>query len=111
GTEWQELPPLFHVPAMQAGCLRDDTTVAPVETKPEAGPDAIHRTTDPDTVYRNVLTTMLERNQDGDFTKDALPNINVVAKLAGFTPRKEDVLRVFRQMKAEAGVPDAEPQD
>lgn len=102
GPEWRELPVLFHHHAMTSGCERSDNSVVPELTEVEPGPDAMNRVVDHDTAYRNALTAMIERDEEGDFTRDSLPNTNAVSKLCGFSARKEDVLRVFRAMKDEA---------
>lgn len=101
GRDWRELPPIFHADAYKAGCQAEDSA-AVEETTVKPGPDAGNQVVDHDTAYRNALTTMVTRSEEGDFTAASLPNINVVSKLCGFTARKEDVLRVFRQMKEEA---------
>lgn len=101
GAEWRELPEIFHRAATLAGCQRRDQAPPPDEIKRPAGSEVV----DHDTAYRAAIKTMLERNEDGDFTAASLPNINVVSKLCGFTARKEDVLETFRAMKAEAEVP------
>lgn len=106
GPEWRELPENMHADAVAQGCLRDNMLVSPPVVRPAAAAGAGGRIADADGAYRVALTTMIERDEEGDFTKDALPNINAVSKLCGFSARKEDVLRVFREMKAESGVGD-----
>lgn len=102
GPEWRSLPAIFHAEAYRQGCQAQDSAEVQ-ETPIEPGPDASNQKPSPDDAYRQALTTMVGRSEEGDFTAASLPNINVVSKLCGFTARKEDVLRVFRQMKEEAG--------
>jgi len=103
GADWRELPEILHLAALSAGCECDQQVVKAAPVLPESAPDAMNRVASHDDVYREALRTMLERDEDGDFTKtDHLPNINVVSKLCGMTANKTDVLRVFRAMQAEA---------
>jgi len=106
GNEWRELPEIFHVEAVRRGAEREDRADIPYPqaVQVQAGPDAMSQTVGEDAHYRQAITAMLIRSVDGDFTGDGLPNTNVVSKLCGFRAVKEDVLRVFRAMKAEAGV-------
>lgn len=103
GPEWTELNPILHADALAAGCECDKTVfrAEPVVPAPPTK-EAAARQDSPDQVIREALELMLARNEDGDFTKDNLPNVNVLAKLAGMTVRKEDALRVFRGMQSEA---------
>lgn len=103
GAEFRELAPIFHRAAVAAGCERRDQPPPPAEAPVLPSTEAMHRTVTPDAALRGAITTMLEREVKGDFTADSLPNTNVVSKLCGFSARKEDVLRVFRAMKDEAG--------
>jgi hypothetical protein len=103
GPEWRELPAMFHQAALGAGCECDKEQFKAVHAEPQSTPEAAARPTSHDDVYRKALTTMLEREEEGDFNRDGLPNTNVVSKLCGMSARKEDVLRVFRAMQAEAG--------
>lgn len=105
GPEWRELPEILHQAALGAGVECDAERVQARKVEPESTEQAKARPTDHDAVYRVALATMLERNEDGDFNRDNLPNTNVVSKLGGISARKEDVLRVFRAMQAEAGAP------
>ena|SRR5690348_13778412 len=100
--EWRELPEILHHAALSAGCECDQEHIVPKRVEVESGPDAMNRVVDHDGEYRKALAVMIERNEEGDFTGADLPNINVVSKLCGFSARKEDVLRVFRAMSAEA---------
>lgn len=98
GPEWRELSQIFHQAAFQAGCERSDQPPPPAQLKRDDG----RSMGDHDAAYRAALVTMLSRNEEGDFTRDSLPNTNTVSGLCGFSARKEDVLRVFREMKEEA---------
>lgn len=102
--DWRELPEILHLAALAAGCECDKERVSARKVEPVSTPEAAARPVTHDDVYRKALTTMLERNEEGDFTSAELPNINAVSKLCGMNARKEDVLRVFRAMTAEAGV-------
>lgn len=106
GNEWRDLPEIFHQEAVRLGAEREDSAnlpyPKPVEVK--AGPDAQAQVVGEDAHYREAITAMLTRNDPDDFTAAGLPNIKVVSKLCGFNATKEDVLRVFREMKSEAGV-------
>lgn len=100
--EWRELPPIFHAEALGKRCECDKRVLAPKEVSVQSGPEAQNQVADIDQHYRNAITTMLERNQEGDFTNDNLPNINVVSSICGFRAEKSDVMRVYRAMLAEA---------
>lgn len=103
--DWRELPEALHAEAVAKGAQQEGQPRPPLKPAPaKAGPNASNQVVDYDTAYREALTTMITRDTKGDFTRDALPNIAVVSKLCGFTAVKEDVLRVFREMKAEADV-------
>ena len=104
GAEWRELPDFMHAQALSLGCECDQTRFrADPEAKPKAAPavDA-----NDDAVIRRALELMLTRKGDpecaGDFTADQTPNAKVVSKLTSLNVRKEDVMRVFRAMQAEA---------
>lgn len=98
---WRALPPHFHQEALARGC-ECDTQIARADASPiQAGPDAMNQSAGYDDSYRAALVLMIERSEEGDFTKDKLPNISAVTKICGFTAKKEDVLRVWRVMIAE----------
>jgi hypothetical protein len=103
GAEPRELPEIFHLAAHTAGCVRDNDPPPPAEVPVTTGPNGPQSSGDHDEAYRSALTKMLEREEEGDFTADSLPNINAVSKLCGFRANKEAVLKVFRAMKDEAG--------
>lgn len=103
GRDWQSLPEILHHAALSAGCECDKERFTARQVEPESTPEAAARPASHDDVYRRALATMLERNEEGDFTADNLPNINRVSQVAGIKAKKEDVLRVFRAMQAEAG--------
>ena len=103
GPEWRELPEFLHHAALAAGAECDQERVVARKVEPASAPDAMAREADYDDVYRTALAKMIERNEDGDFTADGLPNTNIVSKLCGLSARKNDVLRVYRAMQAEAG--------
>lgn len=107
-NQWRELPETLHEAAVQAGAEREGQGKPPVRKPIVAAANAMGRVTDYDTAYREALTTMISRDVKGDFTKDSLPNVAAVSKLCGFAAVKEDVLRVFREMKAEADVEGAD---
>lgn len=101
--EWRELDPIFQAEALARRCEVDKGgVIAPKDVPVKAGDSAQNQVADVDQHYRNAIEQMLERNDDGDFTNDELPNIKVVSSLVGFRAVKEDVLRVFRDMVAEA---------
>lgn len=101
GPEFRDLPPVLHADAMAAGCECSDTKIDP-KASVQSSAEAKARPTNHDDVIREALELMLKRGEDGDFNRDNLPNTNVVSKLAGMSIRKEDALRVFRAMQAEA---------
>lgn len=98
GPEWQELPSVFHYEAVRCGCHQEGQPEPPAQAAVENAPGAMNQVTDYDAAYRQALTTMLEREEDKDFTSAGLPNTNTVSQLCGFSARKEDVLRVYRAM-------------
>ena len=101
--EWADLDPIFHAAAFEKRCECDKGgVIAPQDVAIEAAEVSEARFASTDDHYRAALKTMLERNEEGDFTKDGLPNIKSVSKVVGFVAVKEDVLRVYRDMVAEA---------
>lgn len=102
GPEWQELTEVLHLAALAAGAECDKERVSARKVEPQSTPEAAARPTSHDDVYRRALAEMLERNEEGDFKADGSPNLNAVSKVAGLQAKKEDVMRVFREMKAEA---------
>lgn len=102
GPEWRELPQVLHQDALAAGCECDQTRFKAEKAKAESSDEAKARPGDHDDVIRTALAQMIEREGKGDFTKDGLPNTNTASKLAGMSLAKNDVLRVFRAMTAEA---------
>lgn len=111
--EWSPLDPIFHAAAFEKRCECDKGgIIAPKDFQIEAADVSNARFSSIDDHYRAALTTMLERSEEGDFTNDGLPNIKAVSKVVGFGAVKEDVLRVYREMVAEADSgpkTDAEP--
>ena len=107
GPEFEEVADIFINEALARGCLPESTVQAPSTAKVEAGAGAQGQNNDPKADYRKAIVTMLDRSEDGDFTGDGLPNNNAVSKLVGFRAVKEDVLEVFREMKAEAEAAEA----
>lgn len=107
GPDWRELEPIFHRDAVANGCEREHAGAVPRTVAVQPSVAAAAKVESPEESYRRALTTMIQRDVEKDFTADSLPNINAVSKLCGFAARKEDVLRVFRQMKDEA----EQPQD
>ncbi len=99
---WRELPDIFHDEALARRCECDKRVTAPKGAKVQNGPNAINQTPDVDDLYREALAKMLVREVEGDFNGDGQPSIEAVSELAGFVATKEDVLRVFRAMEAEA---------
>ncbi len=106
GPEWRDLPPFLHADALAAGCECNQGTFKAEKVEPQSSPEAAARPTNHDDVIRQALELMLARKGDpdctGDFTADNTPNAKVVGKLASMNVRKEDVMRVFRDMQAEA---------
>lgn len=107
GPEFEEVADIFINEALARGCLPESTVRTPSTAKVEAGAGAQGQNNDPKADYRKAIVTMLDRSEDGDFTGDGLPNNNAVSKLVGFRAVKEDVLEVFREMKAEAEAAEA----
>lgn len=103
GEDWRELPEHLHRDALAAGCECDQGKFKAAAPQLKSSDEALSRPTSHDDVIRTALMTMLERNAKGDFTQDGNPNVNAVQKLAGLSLRKDDVMRVFRAMQAEAG--------
>lgn len=101
GPEFEELPDIFVNDTLARGCVADRSIAEGNNAKVQAGPDAVNQDT-PEQSYRKAFVVMLERNEEGDFTADGLPNTNSVSKLVGFRANKEDLLAEFRQMQIEA---------
>lgn len=106
GPDFGEVPDIFVNEALARGCIADRSIAEPNKTVVKAGAGAQGQE-DQQQAYRKAFITMLERNEEGDFTNDNLPNTNAVSKLAGFRANKEEMLAEFRQMQIEAA--DAKP--
>ena len=106
GPEWRELPPILHADALAAGCECDQSTFKAEKVEPQSSPEASARPNSHDDVIRQALALMIERKGDpeceSDFNGDGTPNAKVVSKLSSLNCRKEDVMRVYRAMQAEA---------
>lgn len=105
GQDWVELQPRFQQEAVLAGC-EVEQSIIPAAPKIEhhASRDAFVNTDDT-SVVRRALQVMLERDEAGDFTASTgLPSIKALEKLAGIQVNKGEVYRIFRELKAEAGV-------
>lgn len=101
--EWAPLDPIFHTSAFEKRCECDkEGVIAPTDVPVQGAAVSDSRFASIDDHYRVALKTMLERSEEGDFTADGLPNIKAVSKVCGFGAVKEDVLRVYRDMVAEA---------
>lgn len=102
GDEWRELPPVLHSAAIAAGAEFDKGAGKVNKTEQTAGnPDALNQGGE-DSVIRNALTALIERNSDEDFTSDNKPRVDAVNKLTGVNHTKTDILRVWDAMAAEA---------
>lgn len=92
GEEWTEIPEELHLQALGSGCESDGAA-------PADGPDQDEQ----DELIQAALQQMLEREQESDWNQDKTPNAREVAKLTGLSIKKDDVMRVFEAMQAEAG--------
>lgn len=101
GAEFRELPAIYHHAAINAGCECDALGVSNTRTKPQASPQA-NKGLDVDEQITRALKTMLEREEDGDFTGNGDPNLNAVAKLVGFKVARKQVQPIFTALKEEA---------
>ena len=102
GPEFGEhVPDIFVNECLAKGCIADRSIAEPNDAKVQAGAGAEGQE-DQKQAYRKAFVTMLERNEEGDFTNDGFPNTNAVSKLVGFRANKEEMLAEFRQMKIEA---------
>lgn len=104
GPEWKELDPMFHAAALNERCEVDQSIIPAIADAPltAPSPQAVV-STDEFTVIRRALETMIERDEDGDFTPNTqLPSIKVLEKLTGTQVSKSEVYRIYREMKAEA---------
>lgn len=109
GEDWRDnIPVEFHSKLIAAGAEFEKTKKGE-KVDPKDGQEKTNQSLDADPAYaaaiRKAINTMVERQEDGDFTGDKLPNTNVVASLAGIKVKKTDVLAIFRTMQVEAGVP------
>lgn len=103
GHDWKELPPIYHNAAIEAGCECDAETLVKNRVKPAASPQAT-KDRSADEKIELALKTMLERDQEGDFTANGEPNLNVVAKLAGFKVARAQVQPIYERLQEEADV-------
>lgn len=102
GPEWRSLRVDFHREALANGCECDQTTIRTQNVEPpKASPDAVVPL-DENAAIRKGLLDLVERNAEGDFTKDGTPNLKALAKLIGFTPEKQTALAVWSDLLAEA---------
>jgi len=92
GAEWKELPDMFRNEALANGCLDEDMA------KGIAAPTQVNR---PEKI-REILTAMVEDDNDGDFNADGSPNMHKVKELCGFAATKEEVSGVWTAMMADA---------
>lgn len=100
--EWKELPSIYHHAAINAGCECDaNPGVINNKQKPAASPQA-NKPLDIEEQITRALKTMLERDEDGDFTGNGDPNLNVVAKLVGFKVTRKQVQPIYQQLQDEA---------
>ena len=101
GPEFGEVPDIFVNECLAKGCIADRSIAEPNDAKVQAGNGAEGQESQQQ-AYRKAFVTMLERNEEDDFTNDGFPNTNSVSKLVGFRANKEEMLAEFRQMKIEA---------
>ena len=103
GPEWKELDPRYREEAMKAGCEIDLQTIPDLRTD-ETPPPPTRTLQNGDTVsiLRAALIRMIERNADGDFTTQGLPNLNTLRKEAGIEIDRELAIETFNALQAEA---------
>ena len=95
--EWKELDEIFHAAAFEKRCECDKGgIIAPKDVAIQAADQSDGKFADADAHYRAALTTMLERNEEGDFTQDGLPNLKALSKVIGFTAVREELLVPIR---------------
>lgn len=101
-SNWVELADRFQQAAVLAGCeIEQNIIPATVVDVPAPSPAAVVNVDD-ESVIRRALIKLIERNEDGDFTKTNLPNIGSLEKIAGVQVNKGEAYRIFRELKAEA---------
>lgn len=100
--EWREIPAMFHSEAIALGAEFDKSSGKIVSAKIESSEEANNRPDSEDDVIRTAINIMVNREDPDDFTVDGNPKVPVVSKVAGMIVTKVDVMRVFREMQAEA---------
>ncbi len=86
GPEGAEVPKMFIQSAFAAGAVPEDADTDEFVSAPKA----TFEKTDQELI-QNAIKTMLERNDEGDFTAGGLPNRKKLSALVGMNVSAEDL--------------------
>lgn len=101
GPEWRELPPILHKQAIALGCITDNMTAESIAALPVSAKPPF----DTAQAIKEGIVKMLESEDDDDnFTKAGLPNLNTLSHVVGFSVDREQMQTVWAEMKATAGI-------
>jgi hypothetical protein len=103
GSEWVEVPAMFHRMAMAHGCIRNDMSADAIKLMEDGS--NIEQTTNEshEDIILAALKAMVADDNDDDFTSNGYPDLRKLRARTGFGVDRDDMLRIWEQMKADAG--------
>lgn len=97
GPEYRELPACLHREALAKGCITDNMDAASISEQGQSEPGRINA---PEERLRDVLVELSVRGGAEDFTRDGLPDMRKLTKKCGFGVNREDMVRIWQQIRA-----------
>ncbi len=91
--EFTEIPERFHAQAYANGCVSEKNEVIAVEPKIEEV--VVSKYED----IKNAILKMRSANKPNYFTKDGLPNLVFLSKVAGMNVNREDMLAALSELE------------
>lgn len=104
GTEWVELPEMLHERALECGCITSDQAKSFGFVAGGKAPTA--KTEDSITLadVKAAMKTMLESNDDTNFTTSGMPNKVTLNKMCSSRIPVELYDTAFAELQAESGL-------
>jgi len=97
GPEYRELPAILHREALAKNCITDNMDAASIAEQGRSEPGRINA---PEERLREVLIELSVRGVAEDFTRDGLPDLRKLTKKAGFSVNRDDMIRIWQQIRA-----------
>lgn len=102
GPEWRELPPILHKQAIALGCITNNMSAEAIAAAQKPAEPAFDQA---EAIKAGIVKMLEADNQEENFTKAGLPNLNVLSHMVGFGVDREQMQHVWKQMQTTATEP------